>query len=368
MVDQSRRRFASRLSGRQIVKIIASSILSILCVYFAVKIAIDFFNEPIAVKITEQLENEIFLPEIMICPMDPLNITKLRMDGFPIEAINAFHWHFVQDLYNHIANNALDFKMTFELPNITHFVAREDWATLVKTYGISCEGMLAFCSFYNKPFNCCATAKPVFHEKQGICYKLPKNTYPDSSKVERSGGNSALVLILNVPYFNQSRINLVSLESGAMLEYGHELKPPFTYGSHAHVRLPTNFSTEIGLFRTYHDRIFSSKNPCTNEEPTCRLECLNDGMQQHCNCSSLGFSDVTRGNSSVHVCNPLDVPKCLIIPAFGDYYNQKCSHMQCYVPCNEWIYTTQVSFGNLNQKIWEVYEGTYVSFIRVYSS
>jgi hypothetical protein len=143
-----------------------------------------------------------------------------------------------------------------------------------------------------------------------------------------------------------------------MLEYAHELKPPFTYGSHPSVRLPINFSVEVDLFRTFYDRIFNYKNPCSNEEARCRLHCISDGVQELCNCSLLGFSE-NQDNSSVHVCNPFDVIKCFDYIPYKEYYEQRCVYMQCYVPCKEWVYTAQVTMGNLNRKMWEVYEGIY---------
>lgn len=142
-----------------------------------------------------------------------------------------------------------------------------------------------------------------------------------------------------------------------MLEYAHELKPPFTFGSHPTVRLPANYSTEIGLSRTFYDRIFNSKNSCTNEVPKCRLECSNEFVHQYCNCSLLGFSEDRDENSSFHICNPVDATKCYALMPFEIYYSEHCSDFQCPVPCKEWIYNAQVTTANLDRKMWEVYTG-----------
>lgn len=203
--------FFANLDRRKIVKVVTLVILTLACGYFSAKIVLDFIEDPIAVKVTEHLESEVLLPDIMICPMYPLNITKLRLDGFPDEAISAFHWHFVQDQYNQIGrNDLLEYRSTFEIPNVTHFADRDDWEIFVKNYSLSCSGLFIYCSFNFVGFNCCEKAQQVLHEKQGLCHKLSKHDYPFDSKVKVGDGATGLVLLLNVPDFNASGITVTS--------------------------------------------------------------------------------------------------------------------------------------------------------------
>lgn len=340
---------------RKFVKKACIAILTVICGYFTVSLSIEFFRDPLAVKITEQVEKEVHLPEIMICPMDPLNITKLKLDGYPNEAISVFHWHFIQDDFNLIGVHTDDTLLT---PNVTHFFDRLDWGKFMKSHGPSCEALFVHCTFNYAPFECCSIVHPILHEKKGLCYKFFKNKYPGSSMIFRTGAAAGLKLILNVPHFNRNGIDLVPFESGLLFEYGHELNPPFTLGSHPYIRLPINFSTEISLSRTYYDRIYNEKNPCTNH-PRCVLDCLNEEVQRLCNCSLLGFTaNQLDEHSSEHACSPLGVVKCYRYFNSINHTDEPCAALPCYVPCKEWVYTPQVTVGNLNGKLWEVSAGT----------
>lgn len=199
------------LSRRHLVKAVIVAILTVVCGYFNVRTVYDFIEDPIGTKIAEHVESEAYLPDIMICPMDPLNITMLRLDGYSNEAISAIHWHFVQDQYKQIGRaDILDFRSTFEVSNVTHFVDRKDWAAFVKNYSLDCSELFVQCSYSFVLFNCCATAQPVLHEKQGTCYRMSKYNYRGGKKIQRSGGNAGLVLILNAPEFNDSDITVKS--------------------------------------------------------------------------------------------------------------------------------------------------------------
>lgn len=199
------------------------------------------------------------LPEIAICNSARLNTTKMELDGFQPEIIQALlnrfqSYHSFKGFLKGNFGNQMQGKKMEEILKSANISSLE---ILAKKFAFNCENLVEWCENLVKK-NCCENSRISVHIEYSGCVVLPKRLQ------EWPGAAAGWVLLLKAPNLSEFYAKALFYE-GFFLEFSRDYSM-YNYDS---ARIPLGHAVDISLEATQYKRLPQKLWPKTSKEPRC---------------------------------------------------------------------------------------------------
>uniref|UniRef100_A0A0N4ZHR7 Amiloride-sensitive sodium channel n=1 Tax=Parastrongyloides trichosuri TaxID=131310 RepID=A0A0N4ZHR7_PARTI len=174
--------------------------LGIYTVYVVIK---EYHEKPSATKITVHSVHELLLPQVTICPTNPmtLNLQKIAKGLFEKNNISNWTMTLVEDFANFMiigsGFNKVNIDFITKL-NVMEMIKLYDTfrknATVVEyfteffdTYGLQCSQLFKTCSLGSQKLDCCSVMIPTYTIRRGRCFRtvpMMQKTFDEMGKLK----------------------------------------------------------------------------------------------------------------------------------------------------------------------------------------
>lgn len=163
----------------------------------------EYHGKPSATKITVHSVQELLLPQITICPTNPmtLNINKMVEGLFIKNNITNWNMTHVQNFANFMLLGSgfhkvdLGFLETINITQMTNLydIFRQNSTVLdyfsefFNTYGLQCSQLFKSCSLGSEKLDCCKIMIPTYTIRRGRCFRtveLKQKTFDELGKLK----------------------------------------------------------------------------------------------------------------------------------------------------------------------------------------
>uniref|UniRef100_A0A0N5B3Q4 Sodium channel protein Nach n=1 Tax=Strongyloides papillosus TaxID=174720 RepID=A0A0N5B3Q4_STREA len=175
-------------------------ILGIYTVFAVIK---EYHGKPSSTKISVHSVHELLLPQITICPTNPmtLNLQKMANGLFIKNNISTWNTSTVEDFANFMLLGSgfhkvnLDFLESVNITEMTYLydtfrnnvTVLEYFSEFFDTYGLQCSQFFKSCSLGSQKLDCCKIMTPTYTIRRGRCFRtieLKQKTFDELGKLK----------------------------------------------------------------------------------------------------------------------------------------------------------------------------------------
>jgi Amiloride-sensitive sodium channel len=303
----------------------------------------DFMESPIVTTTSYSSTPSIEFPEVLVCPANPINSSRVAERGMSKEVIDAakgivydnLNWVMSRD--DELANSPSG------ISNTTVDMSLVDLEALFLSIGFDAERVFRKCFFAGQFLDCLQHVHSLYHREYGKCFlfQLDKN---------QTVAGYGLFLILDL-HLEAAWKSAPSHREGAAL-FIEKVHDPL---SNERLLLAPRWYTKISLEAAHYELEETGDGNCRQDMPRevllgpytnglCFSECFQQLMAKRCGCVySIARKYMIK---NLTACWSTEEVSCMrsVETTYAAEFEQCIS--QCAPPCRYWRYTTTVSYDN----------------------
>lgn len=317
-------------------------------------------DAPIAISITNVINETLELPDLVICPTRGINASKLIQDRMPSHLVDIvmsgfgvdMKWVYISSIANtnssiwDSAESENDFNKWMEMHNFKDFKElvehyRYQPTEFIHSLYLSQEQLDYGGSITNDNFSI------MIGYASGICF-----TYTTNKNVSWPGLAGGYQIILQLP---QAKLFDNSYTDGWHIG----IVKPLAAAPTSYLKIPGNSAVDIEIFRTEVSRLSSYSWPktgtlCKNSphyktSDSCANQVFAQTVKAVCNCTYMQSPSAKLTANDSRVCNPIQMVRCANTPATTEQSNSILRQSKCLPVCNEIEFQRTMSHGRINR-------------------